>query len=454
MTLRALLLACLPVLIAGCSESASEGEPTEPTPAGTAVPPQSSFGQLQRHLFDKQCSSCHMPGGVGAREAGLVLHRADSAYINLMGVMPRNSAARHDGLYRVMPRDPEKSLLWHKLQWNTDHHHGRHYGSPMPLGGESPSIGQLDFVRAWIQAGAPFQGFVADSALLFDTRKPNIEPFRPLERPAHGYQLRIDSFDVKPNSEREVLVYRRVGNASEEFVNRIETRVRINSHHLLVMAFKDATPTRIIPPLNVVRDVRDDSGGLIYQNMLVMEWHSFFAGSGTVYEDRRLPAGVALRLPAHAALDLNSHYVNRSTRVIPGEVHVNLHTVAPTEVRHVAKSLSIQNDTFALPPRARTTVVTTHRFTQATNVLMLTSHNHELGERFVIEIMGGTRDGQVIYESTDWRTPTVRWFETPLVFQAGEGLRSRVTFNNTTDRIIRHGPTANDEMNVIRAYWY
>jgi hypothetical protein len=448
---RALILAGLAVFVTACSDSASTGEPADP---GNPVAPQSSFGQLQRHLFARQCAECHKPGGIGEQETGLVLDNAEKAYVNLIGVIPRNASARQDGLYRVMPRDPERSLLWHKLQWNTDHHSGRSYGSPMPLGGESPSIGQLDFVRAWINAGAPYEGFVADSALLFDTRKPFVEPFKPLTLPTRGYQIRIDSFDVKPNSEREVLVYRRVGNTTDEYVNRIESRVRINSHHLLVMAFKDSTPARIIPPFNTVRDVRDDTGGLIYANMLVMEWHSFFAGSGTIYEDRKLPAGVALKLPANAALDMNSHYVNRTTRAIPGEVHVNLHTVPASEVQKEARSFTVQNDTFALPPRTRTTLVTTHRFTQTTNLLMLTSHNHELGESFTIEIVGGPRDGEVIYRSTDWRSPTVAWFDQPIVFQAGQGIRSRVTYNNTTDRVIRHGPTANDEMNIIRGYWY
>ena len=445
----ALVLACLTVLSTACSEGTSTGEPTDP-----AVTPRSSFGQLQRHVFDKQCVECHKPGGIGAQETGLVLHVAESAYISLLGVIPSNAAARKDGLYRVMPRDPERSLLWHKLQWNTDHHTGRHYGNPMPLGGESPSIGQLDFVRNWILAGAPYQGFVTDSALLLDQRKPFTEPFRALPRPEHGFQIRIDSFGVKPNSEREVLVYRRVGNSETAWVNRIETRVRINSHHLLVMSFKDNTPTRIIPAFNSVRDVRDDNGGLIYSNMLVMEWHSFFAGSGTVYEDRRLPAGVALKLPANAALDMNAHYVNRTSRVIPGEVHVNLHTVPASQVQKEARSFTVQNDTFSLPANARTTLVTEHRFTQTTNLLMLTSHTHELGENFTIEIMGGPRSGEVVYRSADWRAPAVTWFEQPIVLEAGQGLRSRVTYNNKTDRVIRHGPTANDEMNIIRGYWY
>jgi hypothetical protein len=374
--------------------------------------------------------------------------------VNLVGAQPRNEAARQEGMYRVFPRNPDKSLLFHKLQWNPDHHSGRTFGNPMPLGGESLSIGEIEFVRLWIAAGAPYEGFVADSTLLLDTRKPNTEPFRPLPLPGSGYQLRIDSFSVAPNYEREIFVYRRVGNAQDVFVNRVETRTRVNSHHLLVMKFKDNTPANMIPGYDVVRDIRSPEGNLIFQNMLVMEWHNFFAGSGQTYEDRQLPPGIALRLPAQASLDLNVHYVNRGPTPIPGEVYINLHTVPASQVQREAQSFTFQHDTFELPPNQRTTITRTFTFTRDVNILMLTSHNHELGERFVIRIAGGPRNGEIVYTSTDWKHPTVSWFEQPVVLRAGEGLTSEVTYNNTTARAIRHGANSTDEMNIMRGYWY
>ena len=41
--------------------------------------------------------------------------------------------------------------------------------SPMPLGGTALSVGQIEFVRRWIEAGAPKTGEVADAKLLDDT---------------------------------------------------------------------------------------------------------------------------------------------------------------------------------------------------------------------------------------------------------------------------------------------
>jgi hypothetical protein len=188
--------------------------------------------------------------------------------------------------------------------------------------------------------------------------------------------------------------------------------------------------------------------------MLVMGWQDYFAGAATGSEEKRLPAGVALRLPADASLDLNSHYVNRNSRPITGEVYVNLHTIPAAQVQKVARSFSFVHDTFELPPNTRTTLRKTFLFDRETRILMLTSHNHELGEQYVIRIVGGPRNGEVIYTSNDWKHPVVTWFDPQLVLQAGQGLTSEVTYNNTTAQTIRHGFTSRDEMNVMRGYIY
>ena len=40
---------------------------------------------------------------------------------------------------------------------------------------------------------------------------------------------------------------------------------------------------------------------------------------------------------------------------------------------------------------------------------------HGLGTRFQIKVVGGTRDGELIYESTDWEHPQMLTLATPLV---------------------------------------
>ena len=85
---------------------------------------------------------------------------------------------------------------------------------------------------------------------------------------------------------------------------------------------------------------------------------------------------------------------------------------------------------------------------------MLTSHFHRLGQKFVIKIYGGARNGEIVYTNTDWEHPLVKSFTTPIVLQPGEGLTSEVTYNNTTGKTVGFGLTSEDEMNIIFGYYY
>jgi hypothetical protein len=77
-----------------------------------------------------------------------------------------------------------------------------------------------------------------------------------------------------------------------------------------------------------------------------------------------------------------------------------------------------------------------------------------LGQKFVIKIYGGTRNGEIVYTNTDWEHPLVKSFPIPIVLKAGEGLTSEVTYNNTTSKTVVFGLTSEDEMNIIFGYYY
>jgi hypothetical protein len=85
---------------------------------------------------------------------------------------------------------------------------------------------------------------------------------------------------------------------------------------------------------------------------------------------------------------------------------------------------------------------------------MLTSHFHKLGQKFVIKIAGGTRNGEIVYTNNDWEHPLLKSFSTPIVLQPGEGLTSEVTYTNNTSKTVGFGLTSEDEMNIIFGYWY
>ena len=64
------------------------------------------------------------------------------------------------------------------------------------------------------------------------------------------------------------------------------------------------------------------------------------------------------------------------------------------------------------------------------------------------------RDGELVYENTDWEHPVMVNYAQPIVLAKGQGLRSTVTYNNTTSKAIFFGLTSDDEMDIIFGYYY
>lgn len=382
---------------------------------------------------------------------GLVLEKS-VAFNNLVNVIPKNQNARNDGMLLVKPFSSDLSLLFHKIHSNSDAHHNSDYGLPMPLGLELLSQGQVEFIRRWIEAGAPREGTVVDDISLLDDTTLQPEDFEPLTPPASGIQINLEKFEVPPHFEREFFVYKKLGNAEDIYVNRVEIKMRQNSHHFLMYDFNDEITTK--PALDVVRDIRNANGSMNYQNMFPMLYHVYVAGAQTPYMDYQFPEGVALKFPAGAALDFNAHYVNKQDVPIEGEVNVNLHTMPVASVKKIAKTLNLGNTNFSLPPKQKTTISKTYTADIKTYVFTLTSHTHQLGEKFIIKITGGTRHGEIVYTNTDWHHPSIANFSNPIVLNPGEGLTSEITYNNTKSTTVYFGLTSEDEMGIIFGYYY
>lgn len=420
-------------------------------PTGGA--PTTSFARLQADVFTPSCASasCHATGA--ANSSGLALS-GSGGYASLVNALPTNAGARADGLRRVMPGKPDSSLLWHKLNGHAAGHHARDYGLAMPPTGTALRAGQLEFIRQWIAGGASASTDAVDPSLLAGTTSQLARV--PLAAPAAGagFQLRMPPFTIGAGKEREVLYYAPVGNTQEAWVKRIQTNMRAGSHHFVLYTFGANTPSLLVPTPGALRDLRDENGTYNLATLAAMPYRVFFAGSQSTASDYTFPAGVALRLPAGAAIDINSHYVNTTTGAAIGEAEANLYTVAAAEVQFEAQSLNLNNTDLTVPAGRDTTIRRTFRFTKTTRIVMLTSHMHKRGLRFVIRIAGGARDGGVVYDNSSWDSPVILALGTPLTLQAGEGLTSEVTYRGDPTRVVRFGLTADDEMNIIFGYAY
>jgi hypothetical protein len=436
-----IILLGLTIIMAACEKNSAVETTAKP-----------SFDVIQEQILNVSCalSGCHAStSDASFAQHGLVLTPGKS-YANLVGILSKNAAAAALGLKRVNPRDPDNSFLMHKIACEAGHHSSTaNFGSHMPLGGNFLTNGQVEFIKKWIVNGASATDASVNVSILEDKNpcQPKIEPL-PAPAANAGFQLKIDPFDIPANFEREVFVRKNTPNTGTVYVNRIQLRGMSNSHHLVVYGFRNSL---LLPPENTLRDLRNANGTINGENI---QNHIFMGGGTDVNSDFTLPPGVALKIDPATPLDLNAHYFNKTSYTLKGENYVNFYTVPSSSVQYVAKTLDLNNLEISIPAGQRKTFTKTFTFSQLTRVVVLTSHFHKLGEKFVIKIYGGPRNGEIVYTNTDWEHPVFTSFSTPIVLQAGEGLTSEVTYNNTTSKTVSFGLTSEDEMNIIFGYYY
>ncbi len=394
---------------------------------------RSTFEAIQDHIFNESCisSSCHSSAWAAA---GLSLE-PDVAYEQLVGRVPQNAKAREEGMLLVTAGDPGKSFLITKLTGS-----GVGYGDRMPRSYSSLSGVAIDAVRAWVAAGAPRDSVVADAPDLDRVLHRTEFHFQPPAPPRRGIQLHLEPFAVAPRSEREIFSTTRLGVVEDLMVNRIEVAQPEGSHHFILYQATDENP----PPPGI-RDLDPIEALGIFRKRFVV-------GSQSPKAEFEFPEGIAIPMPADAAYELNSHFVNTSgENTLIGEVYVNLHTIPADSVREVAKPIFISNFGISVPPGRTETTARDWTLERDVNVIMLSSHMHRHGRRFDI-FLGEER----IYRNEEWDEPVTLVFNPALEVKAGERVRFECTHeNDDKDFTIRFGFTAeNDEMCIMLGYYY
>ena len=454
-TIHRILIGSMTCLFASaCSDSSNSLEPEPQEPEVT-----STWDVIQTVILDKNCVECHVAGASFATQSDLVL-TSNVAYSQLINRTPNNPTARADGLTLVGTEglaSAGKSFLWEKINApNQAHYFDDHpgYGALMPLGKPPLTNGELEFVLQWILAGAPSSGNVVDLGLLDDTERYKPPEFEPLPVPTSGVQFHLGPWDVAPNFEREFFYYEPLNNDQPLFVNRVDMAMRPGSHHLILYDLSDNIPEILVPEPQVFREIRDANGNYIPSTLMITSHLNFVTGTQWPRMTYHYPPGVAMRIPADAGIDINAHYVNRSSEIIQGEIYANLHTVDSSQVEHVAERLFMNNLDINLPPNATTTLNKTFVVDKKVQIFQLFSHAHEHMTEFRVFIDGGPRDGELVYIAYDWEHPPILELNPTLTLEAGQGLRLQATYNNDTNSTINFGFLSSDEMMILFGAYY
>jgi hypothetical protein len=127
------LLISMAILSVGCSSGSTASSAT--------------FTEVYTTILGKSCtnSTCHF-SGVGA---ALDMSSQPNAYTNLVNVSAAGTACGASGLIRVVPSDPNTSLMYEKV-----HDASPPCGAQMPFHLTPLSADEQSLIFDWINAGA------------------------------------------------------------------------------------------------------------------------------------------------------------------------------------------------------------------------------------------------------------------------------------------------------------
>jgi len=101
-----------------------------------------------------------------------------------------------------------------------------------------------------------------------------------------------------------------------------------------------------------------------------------------------------------------------------------------------------------------TTLEQEFRCKEKRHVLQIVSHAHDRMTEFRATVLGGPRDGEVIYTSYGWEHARLIELDPPLVLEAGEGFKISATYDNQADQRLFFGFTRQKEMMILCGYSY
>ena len=265
--------------------------------------------------------------------------------------------------------------------------------------------------------------------------------------PADGFQVRSAGAEIQPGEDVEYCEVGQLPGAPSDtyYVKSLELGNASGSHHLIVNAavVGSAVETKM-QALGVGNRVECLGAEAQFGTELVG-----IGGSQQPYHEIALPAGVGRELRGGQLIVFDYHYLNTHDAPIQARSAVNFHLTSAREVTHIVRDFGFYNYTIATQPMSQGSFTGECHFNTDVMLGSLTRHTHRWGTEFMIWYAGGARDGEEIWSSQDWQHELDYKFETPIQLRAGEGLRFRCSYDNDTQRLLRFGTSASDEMCIL-----
>lgn len=182
------------------------------------------------------------------------------------------------------------------------------------------------------------------------------------------------------------------------------------------------------------------------------------------HEVQQFPAGVAVRVPAFSRIIGSTHLLNASGAPLTTDLRMQIQTIPTSTVNVKLKPFRMQYQDLHIPP------LSTAEFTMACDfatpyqsavgtpfamkLYYVLPHYHSLGARLDVKLVGGPRDGEVVFEHIGYDgQPDGKTFDPPIdVAAAGaSGLSLTCAFDNPRDAEVGWG-IGDQEMCVMLGF--
>lgn len=272
-----------------------------------------------------------------------------------------------------------------------------------------------------------------------------------LRRPARGFQMRMESFQVPPAGDREGCEHMVTPNRRPMDVAAFELKATAGTHHFVVWNY-----------LGQHQDPGDFWTGIAYstaciglgpQDGSVSTANLFGMLSG--HSRFHFPPGVAVRLEPHANVYANLHYHNYGATPLDTDVVFNFIPARTGSVKHHAQAFTVGTFQIDIPAKGSASVSGEWHAPTDLNIVSVSTHQHRRGTGILVhKIDAAGNDMGPLVDSPNWEHPTVRWFKQAMRLQAGEGFGFTCSWQNPDDHRVHFGVTSEDEMCFVTGYFY
>jgi hypothetical protein len=263
---------------------------------------------------------------------------------------------------------------------------------------------------------------------------------------AATFETFIGDWDMAPGKEQTKCVVKRLNNPTDVWVTGISTDLGQGSHHLIV--YKSTETEEQTEPFGCTPFV-ETLGGETIPLMITQ----------IPQETLEFPDGVAFKFEPNQMIRLEAHYLNYYPEDITAHADVAFHTIDAADVEAEANMLFYGTPDFNIPPgEPYSTPWHFLNVWEDAKVFAITGHTHQHGTNVEIKHGLDSEDGMTDVYPLDqpflWDEAPLIQFDPPLSFENGEGFRYRCSWENTSDKNISFGESANQEMCFFWAYYY